>query len=256
MKNDMMSRVSPGATTFIRMDHTHALAAFHRYRIDARPEKKQAVADTLCLALEIHARLEEEIFYPAMRSFAPDLVDKSIPEHNEMRRLIAQLRQTRPQDQAFDTTLLELMRDVMRHVADEETMLLPDAERVLGERRLAELGAEMMRRRFELASPHAGEIAIGTVRTFPGATLAVSGLVVLGAFLVRRAFTRPPTRPALTAPKALREAMPTRALRDAIRSHALRDRIRPHALHDVMRPKQLRATSRSLADRLRHAWAA
>jgi len=40
----------------------------------------------------------------------------------------------------------------MRHVADEETMLLPDAERVLGERRLAELGAEMMRRRFELAA--------------------------------------------------------------------------------------------------------
>ena len=67
---DMMSRVSPGATTFIRMDHTHALASFHRYRIDARPEKKQAVADTLCLALEIHARLEEEIFYPAMRAFA------------------------------------------------------------------------------------------------------------------------------------------------------------------------------------------
>jgi hypothetical protein len=139
------------------------------------------------------------------------------------------------------------MRDVMRHVADEETMLLPDAERVLGERRLAELGAEMMRRRFELAAPHAGEIAVGTVRTFPGATLAVSGLVVLAAFLIGRALTRPTSRPALAAPKALRDAMPVRALRDAVRSHALRD---------AMRPKQLRATSRSLADRLRHAWAA
>ena len=244
---DMMSRVSPGATTFIRMDHTHALAAFHRYRIDARPEKKQAVADTLCLALEIHARLEEEIFYPAMRAFAPDLVDKSIPEHNEMRRLIAQLRQTRPQDQAFDMALMELMRDVMRHVADEETMLLPDAERVLGERRLAELGTEMMRRRFELAAPHAGEIAIGTVRTFPGATLAVSGLVVLGAFLVGRAFTRPAARPALAAPKALRDVAPARAIREALRSHAVRD---------AMRPKTLRTASRSLADRLREAWAA
>jgi hemerythrin superfamily protein len=245
--NDMMSRVSPGATTFIRMDHTHALAAFHRYRIDARPEKKQAIADSLCLALEIHARLEEEIFYPAMRGFAPDLVEKSVPEHNEMRRLIAQLRQTRPQDQAFDTTLMELMRDVMRHVADEETMLLPDAERVLGEQRLAELGAQMMRRRFELAAPHAGDIAIDTVRTFPGATLAVSGLVVLGAFLVGRAFMRPAARPALAAPRALREAAPVRALRDAVRSHPLRD---------AMHPKPFRKASRSLADRLRHAWAA
>jgi hemerythrin superfamily protein len=186
--NDMMSRVSPGATTFIRMDHTHALAAFHRYRLDAKPEKKQAVADTLCLALEIHARLEEEIFYPAMRSFAPDLVDKSIPEHNEMRRLIAQLRQTRPQDQAFDSTLLQLMRDVMRHVADEETMLLPDAERVLGDR-LGEIGARMTKRRFELMAPKAGQIAVNTMRSFPIPMIAMSGLVVLGAFLAGRAIT-------------------------------------------------------------------
>ena len=132
--NEMMSRMSPSATTMIRMDHTHALATFHQVSHRQPPDRKQAIAETLCLALEIHARLEEEIFYPAMRSLAPDLVDKSIPEHNEMRRLIAQLRQTRPQDQAFDTTLMELMRDVMRHVADEETMLLPDAERVLGDR--------------------------------------------------------------------------------------------------------------------------
>ena len=226
--NDMMSRMSPGATTMIRMDHTHALATFHKYRIDTAPDKKQAIAETLCLALEIHARLEEEIFYPAMRAFDPDLVDKSVPEHNDMRRLIAQLRQTRPQDQAFDTTIMELMRDVMRHVADEETMLLPDAERVLGERRLAELGAEMTRRRFELAAPRAGEIAISTVRTFPGATLAVSGLFVLGAFLVGRAFTRP---------AGMRVAAP-RAWRHAVN------------------PKPLRAASRSFADRLRHALAA
>jgi hypothetical protein len=105
----------------------------------------------------------------------------------------------------------------------------------------------MMRRRFELAAPHAGEIAVGTVRTFPGATLAVSGLVVLGAFLVGRALTRPATRPALVAPRALREAMPVRALRDAVRSHAL---------HDALQPRRFRMGSRSLADRLRHAWAA
>ena len=245
--NPMMSRLSPDATTMIRMDHTHVVATFHKYRVDASPSKKRAIANTICLALEIHAKLEEEIFYPAMRKIDPEIVDKSIPEHNEMRRLIAQLRAADPSDTAFDRALMELMRDVLRHVADEETMLLPDAERVLGERRLAELGAEMMRRRFELAAPHAGDIAIGTVRTFPGATLAVSGLVVLGAFLVGRALTRPATRPVLAAPKALREAMPVRALRDAVRSHALRD---------AMRPKQLRATSRALADRLRHAWAA
>ena len=89
-----------------------------------------------------------------MRRIDTDLVDKSIPEHGEMKRLIAELHQLRPEDRSYDATVMELMRDVLRHVANEETKLLPDAERVLGERRLAELGAQMTRRRMELAAPH------------------------------------------------------------------------------------------------------
>jgi hypothetical protein len=83
-------------------------------------------------------------------------------------------------------------------VADEETEHLPEAERVLGDRRLNELGAEMTKRRFQLATPHAGEIAENTVRTYPAATLAVTGVLALGAFLAGRAqmpaATRKPMR--------------------------------------------------------------
>jgi hemerythrin HHE cation binding domain-containing protein len=186
----MMSRLSPDATTMIRMDHTHVVATFHKYRVDASPAKKRALANTICLALEVHAKLEEEIFYPAMRKVDPELVDKSIPEHNEMRRLIAQLREASPGDASFERALMELMRDVLRHVADEETMLLPDAERVLGDR-LGELGARMTKRRFELMAPKAGQIAINTMRSFPVSVLAMSGLLVVGAFLAGRAITSP-----------------------------------------------------------------
>jgi hemerythrin superfamily protein len=195
----MMNRLSPGATTMIRMDHTHALMTFHRYHVDTIPDRKRAIVETLSLALEIHATLEEEIFYPAMRSIDPDLVDKSIPEHGEMKRLIEQLREMRPEERGYDATVMELMRDVIRHVADEETKLLPDAERVLGERRLSELGMEMTRRRLQLAAPHAGEIAVNTVRSYPGATLAFTGVVALGAWLAARAFMRPTGLRALTA---------------------------------------------------------
>jgi hemerythrin-like domain-containing protein len=150
--NQMMARFSPDAITQIRMDHTHAMATFHRYRLDAPDSRKRMLADALSHALEIHAKLEEEIFYPAMRKVDPDLVDKSIPEHNEMRRLIARLREMHPADPGFDNTVMELMRDVIRHVAEEETLMLPDAERVLGDR-VNELGAQMTRRRLELAAP-------------------------------------------------------------------------------------------------------
>jgi iron-sulfur cluster repair protein YtfE (RIC family) len=50
---------SPRITTMIKLDHTHVLAAFHRYRTDAPRWRKAALVNTICAALEIHAQLEE-----------------------------------------------------------------------------------------------------------------------------------------------------------------------------------------------------
>jgi len=213
----MMLRLSPGATTMIKMDHLHVLSTFHSYRIDLPADKKRTLVDTIGTALEIHAKLEEEIFYPAMRRYDSVLVDKSIPEHNEMRRLIARLRELQPDDQAFDTTVMELMRDVMRHVADEETILLPNAERALGDK-LNELGAQMTRRRFELAGRRADEIAVNTVRSFPGATLALTGAVVLVAFLGGLAFARSPRVSAFPASAAIRKFQRAKRAREIKRA--------------------------------------
>ena len=112
--NDMMSRVSPGATTFIRMDHTHVFAVFHRFKADTSPARKSALVRNACLALEVHAQLEEEIFYPALRQAAgaDPVLDKSGPEHNEMRGLIERLRQMAPEDAGYDQTFHALMKSL------------------------------------------------------------------------------------------------------------------------------------------------
>jgi hemerythrin superfamily protein len=186
------SSLSPSITNMIRMDHSHVLTTFHQYEMDSSPQTKQALVNTACLALEIHAQLEEEIFYPAMRTFAADspVVGKSIPEHNEMRRLISELRAMQPTDVNYDKTFMELMRDVLHHVADEETTLLPDAERLLGDR-LGELGAQMTKRRIELTAPRAGEIAMNTVRGMPTSTMVMAaGALLAGTYFARRAFGR------------------------------------------------------------------
>lgn len=190
--NALMSKLSPSITNMIRMDHTHVLATFHQYEIDTAPKTKQALVNTACLALEIHAQLEEEIFYPAMRETGADteVVDKSKPEHDEMRRLIEELRGMEPTDSAYDQTFMELMRDVLHHVADEETVLLPDAERLLGDK-LGELGAQMTKRRLQLTAPRAGEIALNTARALPASTMLVTaGALIAGTYIVKRAFTR------------------------------------------------------------------
>jgi hypothetical protein len=107
----------------------------------------------------------------------------------EMRRVIAELRNTDPRDSRHDELVFELMRDVVHHVADEETVLLPEAERSLSKDRLSELGTEMTKRRLQLVSPKAGKIAKNTAVGFSGSTAAVV-MGVAGALFAARAFTK------------------------------------------------------------------
>jgi Hemerythrin HHE cation binding domain len=194
--NAVVNRMTPTITTMIRMDHSHVFALFHRYKADTPVGRKRALIANACLALETHAQLEEEIFYPALRTVltGDQTLEKAESEHNEMRSLIAELRGRVSGDGALDASaddkFMDLMRAVMHHVADEETRLLPAAERLLADQ-LARLGVEMTRRRIELLRPHAGEIAATTVRSFPagaaaGAALITAGAVALGAMLFSR----------------------------------------------------------------------
>lgn len=190
LTDQITEKVSPTITNMIRMDHTHVLATFHQYEIDSSPRAKKALVDTICMALEIHAQLEEEIFYPAMRraTLNDSVLDKSVPEHNEMRDLIAQLRNMQATDANYDDTVMELMRDVMHHVADEETVLLPQAERIL-RNELGQLGAQMTKRRLQLLKPRAGELAVNTARTMPTSSiLMAAGALMAGTYMLRKSF--------------------------------------------------------------------
>jgi hemerythrin superfamily protein len=181
----LLRKAGPSATDMIRADHTRVMAAFHRYKADSAPARKKAIVGLVCTSLLAHARMEEEIFYPAMRAAGSTLLDDLGPEHEEMRSLIATLSGMRPDDPQYDATFMELMRAVIHHVADEETMLLANAEAVLGER-LGELGAHMMKRRAELMAPHAVGMAGQKERAMPGGALALVGGLLAGAWLLRR----------------------------------------------------------------------
>lgn len=187
----MLSKMSPSITSMIRMDHTHVMAAFHQFQVDTPARVKKGLADNICLALEVHAQLEEEIFYPALREIAPDeTLEKSKPEHDKMRDLIARLRALQPGEPAFDTTLFDLMRVVMHHVADEETQLLPKAERLLAGH-LSDLGARMTRRRLQLLGPRSGELAGSMARSVSSGTLlaAAGALAAAGGIMLARRST-------------------------------------------------------------------
>lgn len=92
--NALMSHMCPSATHMIRMDHGHVLTLYHQYLPQRSPARREALVRAICAALEIHAQVEEDIFYPALRAAGvePELLDKSVPEHDEMRRAIERLR--------------------------------------------------------------------------------------------------------------------------------------------------------------------
>ena len=187
-----LNKLSPSITDMIRFDHSHVLVTFHQYSSSARPSVKKALAETICDALEIHATLEEEIFYPVIRRLDPGnaTILKAEPEHDEMRRFIRELRATSADDIRHGAVLHDLMRDVMHHVADEETTLLPMAERLLGTDQLNEMGAAMTHRRLELLKPKAGKIAKNTAVGFSGSTTAIvvglAGALVAARLVAKR----------------------------------------------------------------------
>jgi hemerythrin superfamily protein len=189
--SNALSSLSPPITKMIRMDHSHVMVLSHKYTADTSPQRKQAIVKSVCLALEVHAQLEEEIFYPALQEVnaGSDVLAKSKPEHDDMRRMIDELRQMDAGDGRYDETFHRLMRAVMHHVADEEAELLPEAERLLGDR-LRELGAQMTRRRLQLAAPHIGEIASNQARAMPASTMVVAGGLLLTAFLLGRGLSQ------------------------------------------------------------------
>jgi hypothetical protein len=185
----MLDRITPNVTRQIRMDHRHVMAVYRRYRPHLSAAKKRALVDTICVALEVHAQLEEEIFYPALHERMADsaVIARSRPEHDEMRRLIATLRLLQPGHEDFDLSFQALMRNVIHHVADEETVLLPGAEMAIPER-LDELGARMAERRAQLVAPRAGEMASNVVHAMPSGLMVMlaAGLGFGAALLWRR----------------------------------------------------------------------
>lgn len=190
--NPLMRKLTPRADHQICFDHSHVLVTFHRYDVDAPDMVKRGIVDMICTALEIHATLEEEIFYPALREVQPDneVLAKSVPEHDAMREAIASLRRMDASDPAFDSTVFALMREVIHHVADEETVLLPEARRLLGQR-LDNLGVQMAQRRLALVGPRTVEIATSLGRTIrPTTWMMLAGAVSLGFLLNGRSRRR------------------------------------------------------------------
>jgi hemerythrin superfamily protein len=149
----------PGRST--RRDATQVLAADHKKvnRIFAEygkvkeddGQRRQELVKMVCDELTVHAQVEEEIFYPALReAFSEeDLVDEAEVEHASIKQLVAALKSADPDDRLYDANVTVLSEYVKHHVKEEEGEIFPKARKAK-ELDLKHMGEEITRRKSQL----------------------------------------------------------------------------------------------------------
>ena len=117
------------AATMLKEDHDRVKALFDRFETaKGRPSKKKIVRDTLT-ELKIHAAIEEELFYPAVRkSVGKDLMNEADEEHHVAKLLIAELEAMNGSESHFDAKFMVLAENVRHHIKEEEHEVLPKAK--------------------------------------------------------------------------------------------------------------------------------
>lgn len=140
------------AIAMLEDDHRRVESLFDRFQSGSGDDREQA-AVALAEELTLHAAVEEQVVYPELRSASKDvegIVEHSLDELGEIKRLADQIRATAASDPALDGLVTELKNIVMDHVRDEETLVFVELRDALDEGRLAALGVAVERAR-ELA---------------------------------------------------------------------------------------------------------
>src|ERR1700733_4644190 len=143
------------AIALLKKDHATVKKLFEQEEGAKQAAAKVKVFNEINAALEVHATIEEELFYPAVKKakseHVKDEVREGYEEHKQIKALLAQIADITPADETWDMKVKVLKEDVEHHVKDEETEMFPDAEKFLGEKRLMELGTELEARKQYLA---------------------------------------------------------------------------------------------------------
>lgn len=119
------------ALDLLRQDHAVVAELFDRYENldDREGKKKRDLISRIIPALTVHARIEEELFYPALRQAIGNqaVMEEADVEHAMIRSLMADLHRTNVDASHFDAKVRSLAHLVERHVEEEEAQMFRDA---------------------------------------------------------------------------------------------------------------------------------
>ena len=112
------------AVALLKEDHRTVEDLFAQFEKASGDGRKQKLATQICLELSVHAKIEEEIFYPACEGkVEEDLLKEAYVEHDGAKLLIAEILAGEPSDEFYDAKVTVLQEQIEHHVEEEEKRL-------------------------------------------------------------------------------------------------------------------------------------
>lgn len=144
-------RPDPLAISLLKKDHREVEGWFDEYEQLEAESEKLAMFNKIALALKVHTRIEEEIFYPAERGeVEDDMLDEAYVEHDGAKKLIAEIEAMSPGDEYYDAKVKVLGEYIKHHVKEEEQPGGIFAQAKKGDEDLNAMGASLKARKQEL----------------------------------------------------------------------------------------------------------
>jgi hypothetical protein len=152
------SPASQDAIALLKADHRQVEQWFEQFESTRSDDRKKKLAGQICQALEVHTKIEEEIFYPAFLEATEeeDIHHEAEVEHDSAKKLIAQVEGSGPDDEYYDAKVKVLSEMIKHHVNEEEKRGGMFAKARESDMDLKELGEQLATRKQQLmgeASP-------------------------------------------------------------------------------------------------------
>jgi hemerythrin superfamily protein len=116
------------AITLLKEDHRKVEGLFAQFESAEDKRSKGTIARQICTELDLHAKIEEAVFYPAAKreaEEAEDAVNEGIVEHEGIKRLVGEIQGMSPGDELFEAKVSVLIEYVKHHVKEEENEMFP-----------------------------------------------------------------------------------------------------------------------------------
>ena len=133
------------ALELLKQDHQTVKSLFDQIDDVEDAKQRKKLFDQIDTELNIHAHIEETVFYPAMQKIdaLKEMVEEALEEHQEVKTLLEEMEGLDPENERFSASLEELMENVEHHVAEEEDEMFPKVREQCDQATLDRLGDQL-----------------------------------------------------------------------------------------------------------------